>query len=214
MPSKEKVAKRYDRWSGVYDKIDTFPGANKYEKKWRMYSITSLRLNGEEGVLDIGTGSGLILPWIAELVPDGKVMGTDISEKMLDKANERIVSSGMNNIEVKLMDSEEMTFDDETFDRVIATFALTSFPDPQTAINEVARVLRKGGIFVILDTGKPRNPFLRLMFPMLRLTARTFGYTYIGRDIISMVRENTALQLTEDKRFFGGMVYCLTIRKQ
>ena len=82
-----------------------------------------------------------------------------------------------------------------------------------TAIQSTAGVLKKGGLFVVLDTGKPTNPLLRLFFPWMRFLTERFGYTYIGRDIIGMLDANPDLDIVETRRFFGGMVYCVTCEK-
>ncbi|MCK4266160.1 MAG: methyltransferase domain-containing protein, partial [Thermoplasmata archaeon] len=117
---KAKVERRYDRWSRYYDTVDTFPGIGRLEKRWRLEAIESLELKPDDMVLDVGTGTGLILPWIAERLTTGKVMGIDLSENMLEKARERAGKCGVEDrVELRKMDIEKMGFEDGSFDKVI-----------------------------------------------------------------------------------------------
>ncbi len=215
MERKEKIARRYDHWSPFYDTIDTFPLIGRAEKRWRLYAIDSLKLKGNERVLDVGTGSGLILPWIGERLTTGQIIGVDISDKMLKRAEQRVRRAGMSDlILLKKMDAEHLAFDDGFFHAIISTFTFTSVPDPEGTLNEVVRVLAPGGRLVTLDTGRPQNIALKMLFPMLRFTARTFGYTYIDRPIPELLYSCEGIDVVEEKRFFGGMVYCITCIKQ
>ena len=208
---KGKVAKRYDRWSRFYDALDTFPVLGRIEKKWRLSAIESLKIDDGNNVLDVGTGSGLIIPWLAEHVTNGKIIGVDISEKMLLKAKKRIKKYEIEAVaSVQKDDVEALTFQNNSFDRVIATFALTTIPNPEKAVKEMIRVLKEDGKMVILDTGKPKNPFVKIFYyPMLPI-ARVFGYTYFDRDIKSIIEDTNKLKITNMKTFFGGMVYCIS----
>jgi len=212
--SKERVAKRYDRWSRYYDAVDTLPGVSKSQMEWRMEAVELLDVKGDSVVLDAGTGSGLIIPWIAERLEGGKVVGTDISGKMLEVARKRAEAAGVaDRVELVKDDIEASSFADGYFDRAIATFTLTTVPDPRGTLENMSRVLKKGGLLVILDTGRPTSLGYKIIFPFIKFSARTFGYTYIDRDIIDMVRGIPALEFVSETRHMGGMVYCLVCRK-
>ena len=212
---KDKVIQRYDRWSRYYDALDTFPGVGRYEKRWRLEAIALLDLKGGETVLDAGTGSGLILPWIAEAMPSGKLVATDLSEGMLAKARERVASVMKEGVEIEIVkdDVESSSYPDDTFDRIISTFTLTSVPDLKMCVQELARILKKGGHLVVLDTGKPTSLVYKLYFPLMRGVAALSGYTYMGRDIIGLIEGCPNLKILEVHRFFGGMVYIVVAEK-
>lgn len=208
---KGKVARRYDRWSKFYDALDTFPLLGRIEKKWRLEAIELLKIDDENNVLDIGTGSGLILPWLAEYITNGKIIGVDISEKMLLKAKKRIKKNGVEDIvAVQKDDVENLAFQNNSFDRIIATFTLTTIPNPKKAVKEMIRVLKEDGKIVILDTGRPKNRFVKIFYYPLLPIARVFGYTYFDRDIQSIIENTHRLRITNIKTFFGGMVYCIS----
>jgi len=189
--NKSRVAKRYDKWSGFYDSVDTFPLVGRAEKRWRLEAIEMLDIKENHQVLDVGTGTGLILPWIATHLETGKVIGTDISEKMLKKARERAEKAGVaDRIELKIDDAANMSFPDKTFDRIIATYTMTTVPEPEKTFAEMVRVMKDDGKLVILDTGKPKKRLSRAVHYYMTPFAKVFGLTHIDRDIYQITRHS------------------------
>jgi ubiquinone/menaquinone biosynthesis C-methylase UbiE len=106
--------------------------------------------------LDIATGAGHTARAIAPLVRH--VVLSDITPEMLDTACAQMNSADIHNVSFRLADAEDLPFDDETFDLVTCRIAPHHFPNVQQAVNEVARVLRPGGLFVMLDSTVDANP--------------------------------------------------------
>jgi len=211
---KSKVARRYDRWSGLYDFIDTFPGFGRAEKRWRREAIDMLDLQPGDRVLDVGTGTGLIVPWIADKLDSGKVIGTDISEKMLERARERVEKLGLSSkAEFVKDDAEAMMFPDASFDKVIATYTLTTIPDPAAMMKEIHRVLKPGGILVLLDTGPPTETKGNTLYYWMKFTARLFGYTDISRDPYKILAEAPPFTKCEERRYYATTVYLMSLKK-
>jgi len=211
---KEKVAKRYDRWSGVYDSVDTFPGLGRWEKRWRLEAIEMLALKPSDLVLDVGTGTGLIVPWLASRLKTGKVIGIDISEKMLAKARERAEKCSVaDRAEFKLDDAEKMSFPDNYFDKVIATYALTTIPNPEKMVQEISRVMKPSGTFVLLDTGPPKSFGGKFVHAWMRACAKVFGYTDISRDPYKILASAPSLKIVSEKRHYATTVYCMVLAK-
>jgi phosphatidylethanolamine/phosphatidyl-N-methylethanolamine N-methyltransferase len=211
---KARVARRYDRWSGLYDFVDTFPGLGRAEKRWRLEAIGMLDLRPDDRVLDVGTGTGLIIPWIAAKLSTGKVVGIDISEKMLRKAEERVQRLGLSSkAEFRREDAEAMTFGNATFDKVIATYTLTTIPDPEAMLKEISRVLKPGGTLVLLDTGPPTKPRGNALYYWMRFTARIFGYTDISRDPYKILAAGPSFSITEERRYYATTVYLMKLLK-
>ncbi len=204
----EKVEKRYDRFSLFYDFLDTFPGLGSAEKKWRKHAIDLLDIEPDSLVVDIATGTGLIMPWIAEKGPK-MVIGIDISRNMLARARKRM--KGMGPHMIIRGDVEALPFRDDSIDRVISTFSLTTIPGYEKAIDEMLRVLSVHGRGVILDTGKPSNRVARGMHAMMTPVARLFGKTYFDRDVEAVLRSRA--KIIERSEFYGGMVYALVFEK-
>ena len=80
-----------------------------------------------------------------------RIFGTDISEAMLKKAEQRVAESRLKNVEgLAVMDAEKLEFPDNSFDVVMAQYVVTAVPNPEAALDEFARVLRPGGELIIL----------------------------------------------------------------
>ncbi|MEM4160695.1 MAG: methyltransferase domain-containing protein [Thermoplasmata archaeon] len=207
MEEKEKVRRRYDRWSRFYDAFDL--GGITYEKR---FAVDALELKGDERVLDFGTGTGAILPYIARKLPKGKVYAVDFSKKMLERARERVEKERLQNrVEILEDDCENLSFPSCFFDCAIATFTFTSLPHPQRGAVEFARVLKPSGKFTVLETGRPRKLYLLPHYWLIKPVARVFGYTYIDRDVPKYLTD-AGLEILGVYRF--GLTYCVKGRKR
>ncbi len=102
-------------------------------------------------VLDVGTGSGIVMMAAAKRVaPGGKVTAIDLSEGMLRAAQENVTAQDLASaVELRVMDAEHLEFPDRSFDVAVSLFAVLHFPDPRRAIGEIFRVLQPGGRAVI-----------------------------------------------------------------
>jgi ubiquinone/menaquinone biosynthesis C-methylase UbiE len=101
--------------------------------------------------LEIGCGSGDVAFDLARTIgPLGKVVGTDIDQTVLDLARREAADLQLNNIEFRLADVTQSTFDSE-FDLAHARFVLTHLADPARALANMRGALRPGGVMVVED---------------------------------------------------------------
>ena len=100
-------------------------------------------------ILDLGTGSGYLSFPIAKARRDCEIVGLDIVENALESNRERAQKEGISNLSFVSYDGIDFPFADASFDLVITRYALHHFPDIEHSIEEVARVLKKGGAFFI-----------------------------------------------------------------
>ena len=108
-----------------------------------------------EKVLDIACGTGLVSFRAAEHAgPNGYVLATDISDRMIERAKEISIENSVSNIEFARMDAEQLTIPDETFDAVICALGLMYVPDPLLALNEMRRVLKPCGRMIAAVWGE------------------------------------------------------------
>jgi phosphatidylethanolamine/phosphatidyl-N-methylethanolamine N-methyltransferase len=148
---KRQVKRAYELYAPVYDLIFDWvfaPG--------RAAAIDQLGPGPSESVLEIGIGTGLNLPLYP---PTCRLTGIDLSGEMLDKAVERVEQLGMPNVTLKVMDAGAMDFGDNEFDKALATYTISAVPDPVSVLRELRRVVKPGGLIVILNHFRSERRF-------------------------------------------------------
>lgn len=108
--------------------------------------------------LDVATGGGHTALAVAPLV--GQIVVTDLTPRMLEKAGEYILAQGVTNAQFQTADAEQLPFADASFDRVTCRIAPHHFPDVAKAVQEIARVLKPGGLFLLIDNIVASDPEL------------------------------------------------------
>jgi ubiquinone/menaquinone biosynthesis C-methylase UbiE len=114
--------------------------------------------NPQLQALDIATGGGHTALAVAPHV--AQVTVTDLTPRMLEKAREYLLAQGVRNAVFQVADAEQLPFAPATFDRVTSRIAPHHFPDVAQFVHEVARVLKPGGIFLLIDCMAPADPEL------------------------------------------------------
>ena len=140
---KRQVERAYDFYAPVNDFIFDWifaPG--------RAAAVQELALKSGETVLEVGIGTGLNLPLYP---PSCRLTGVDLSQEMLDKAVERAQKLAMPNLVLKVMDATSLDFSDSEFDKAVATYTISAVPDPVAVLREMKRVVKPGGLLVILN---------------------------------------------------------------
>jgi ubiquinone/menaquinone biosynthesis C-methylase UbiE len=129
-------------------------------QNWGARLIELLDLSGGERVLDVATGKGAVMIPVAQSVGKyGRVVGVDLSQGMLEQAEDAARQVGLDNFELYKMDAEHLEFRDEIFDAVTCAFSLFLFPARDDALREMRRVLKTGGKFGVTIFGTLPPPF-------------------------------------------------------
>ncbi len=137
-----KVA--YRRWAPFYDQ--TF---GMVASQGRRHVVEVINEMAKGRVLEVGVGTGLSLP---DYHRNHEIVGIDLSPDMLDKARERVIEEGLNNVTgLHEMDAGELNFPDHSFDIVVAMFVMTVVPDPEKVMRELARVTKPGGEVILVN---------------------------------------------------------------
>ncbi len=119
---------------------EKYKQASKHQKEWGNKLISSLKLSGNETILDIGCGEGILTEQLAELVPSGKVVGIDASRGMIDVAK----TIERDNLSFLLMDVNDMNFVDQ-FDIIYSNAALHWVKDHQKLLQSSYKALKTNG---------------------------------------------------------------------
>jgi demethylmenaquinone methyltransferase/2-methoxy-6-polyprenyl-1,4-benzoquinol methylase len=108
-------------------------------------------------VVDIACGTGLNFPLIEEVIgPDGRIVGVDLTDAMLARAQDRIEANGWSNISLVQSDAIDFDFPTEV-DAILSTYALSQVPESADVIARGAAALSGGGRWVVLDLKVPDN---------------------------------------------------------
>ncbi len=140
----QAVEKAYKRYARVYD---FFFGAIFHPG--RKMAIEHLHCKSGDRVLEVGVGTGLSLPLYPGHV---KVVGIDLSEPMLKLARQKVQEEDLHHVEsLEVMNAQEMSFPDNSFDRVVAMYVASVVPDRKKLVSEVQRVCKPGGTVIYLN---------------------------------------------------------------
>lgn len=156
---KEQVAKMFDNISKDYDGLNRVISLG-IDVSWRKKVVKLVSENNPQQILDIATGTGDLALMMAKLNPK-KIVGLDISAGMLEVGKQKISKVNLaDKIEMIVGDSENIPFDDNTFDAITVSFGVRNFENLNKGLTEILRVLKPGGKFVVLETSNPTKfPF-------------------------------------------------------
>jgi len=137
------LRKAYARWAPVYDLVF---GA-LFDRGRRAAIAAAEQIGGR--ILEVGVGTGISLPGYSSR---NRIVGIDLSEAMLRKAQRRVANLSLTNVEkLEVMDAEHLSFPDASFDVVVANHVISTVPNPEVALDECARMLRPGGEMILLS---------------------------------------------------------------
>lgn len=161
----QSAAQAWYRWS---------PTLNEWLGKATETMLEMAGVSAGQRVLDVAAGAGEQTITTAKKVGEtGYVLATDISSNILEFAREMAKEAGMKNIETKVMDGENLTVPDSTFDAVISRVGLIYFPDQQRALKEMLRVLKPGGkVAAIVYSTPDKNKFFSVPVSIIRNRAK------------------------------------------
>jgi len=189
---KEQVATMFNNISNKYDFLNHFLSLG-IDILWRKKAIRLLKKSQPKQLLDIATGTGDFAIAALKLKPT-KIIGIDISEGMLKVGQEKIKAKGLQNvIELKLGDSENLAFNDSTFDAYTVGFGVRNFVNLEKGLSEMLRVLKPNGTAIILEFSKPKvfpikqlyNFYFNNMLPSIgKLVSKdNNAYTYLPESV-------------------------------
>lgn len=202
----------FDKVAPRYDFLNRLLSARR-DVGWRRRAVEIARLGAGEIALDLGVGTGdLAFDLLAASDPASRVVGIDISEGMLELVRGRAAASPFGaRFEARQADAQALPFEDASFDRVVAGFAVRNFGDLMLGLREMRRVLRPRGFAVILELSTPPNPVVRAAFGMYfhRVSPRIaalFGgdpqaYRYLPRSVARFPRADAFARLLREAGF-------------
>ena len=155
----------FDRIAGVYDLMNSAMTAGLHHQ-WRERAVDLAEVGPGSDALDLCCGTGdLALELRRRIGPDGRVVGSDFSEPMLELARAKSGDQGLA-VEFGWADALELPYGDRSFDAVTVGFGARNLADLQQGLEQMARVLRPGGRLVILEITRPQREPLSSFYSM------------------------------------------------
>jgi demethylmenaquinone methyltransferase/2-methoxy-6-polyprenyl-1,4-benzoquinol methylase len=168
---------------------------------WRARAAKVVASENPSKILDLATGSGDLAVALRKACPRAQVVGVDFCLPMLQIAQKKGVSGLIQG------DGLALPFYDGAFDAVTVAFGLRNMASWDMALREMARVLKPGGVLLVMDFSMPGNPLLRLLYrvylhhalPRIAglLTGRPEAYDYLGESIEKFPRDEAMRRLVE-----------------
>ena len=159
---KDQVAKMFDNISGKYDFLNHFFSLG-IDILWRKKAVRLLRKYNPKTILDVASGTADFAIEALALNPT-KIVGVDISEGMLGVGDTKIKALGKENIiKLQVADSENLPFQNNTFDAVIVSFGVRNFDNLLAGLTDMNRVTAKNGVCLVLEFSRPKA------FPMKQI---------------------------------------------
>jgi len=205
--SKNRVVEAYRKYAKNYDlAVKLYHLLGLKIGKYRKLTVNALKLSKGDFVVELGCGTGLNFSLVLDLIgPEGKLIGIDITDKMLDQARIRVKENGWKNVELVQSDFANYSFPNG-LDGIFTTGALQYSSQYDQIIKKGHDALRSGKSFAVFDFKKPKG-FSRIFTPVLIFFTKAFeaNEEYLKRhawESIERYFEKTTFQ-----EGWGGFVY-------
>jgi demethylmenaquinone methyltransferase / 2-methoxy-6-polyprenyl-1,4-benzoquinol methylase len=186
-----QVRGMFDRIAGVYDLMNSAMTAGLHHQ-WRERAVDRAEVGPGSDALDVCCGTGdLAFALRRRIGPDGRVVGCDFSEPMLELARRKSGEEGLP-VEFGWADALDLPYGDASFDAVTIGFGARNLADLPRGLSELGRVLRPGGRLVILEITRPRREplasfysfwFDRLVPVLGTLAGDSEAYSYLPNSV-------------------------------
>ena len=204
---KASVESMFDSIAWRYDFLNHFLSFN-FDRLWRRRAIKIIsRSFKSPSILDVATGTGDLAIAAMKLNPS-RISGIDISNKMLEIGREKIAHKGLEGkIDLISGDSENIPFNDDFFDVAMVAFGVRNFSDPLKGLTEMKRVIRTGGMIMVLEFSKPKRfPFKPLYNFYFKNILPVFGRIFSKDKIAYRYLPDSVMRFPDNEEFLKLLV--------
>ncbi len=174
LSKKKQVEQMFDNISPKYDLLNRILSGG-IDIQWRKDVIKMVQAAKPNTILDIATGTGDLAIMMAKNT-SAQITGLDLSAGMLEVGRKKVEAEGLTNRVTMIQgDSENLPFEDNTFDCITVSFGVRNFENLEKGLAEIYRILKPGGTFIILEFSYPTS------FPMKQL------YTFYSKNILPAI---------------------------
>lgn len=218
----------FDRISREYDLMNHTLSFYQ-DKRWRRKCRKVAGHYPHDKIIDIACGTGALTIELCKLKAS-TIVAADPSAEMIKIAREKFHKHRCP-AQILQAPSESLPLPDLTFDLATCAFGIRNFDDLQKGLKEIHRILKKDGVFIVMEFGFPPNKWLRKFFSFyflhilprlaILITKHAREYLYFktsvksfpyGKDLLPFV-ENAGFKTLECRKLSGGIVYLYVFRK-
>lgn len=201
----EQVRQMFDSIAPAYDFMNRAMTLG-IDIWWRQLAVKRLKRLKPAQILDVATGTGDFAIQLKESLQPEHITGIDLSQGMLDEAQRKIREKGLEKaITFEQGDCMKLPMADNTFDAVTVAFGVRNFEHLKQGYQEMARVLRPGGMLCVLELSTPTNPVIRWFYDIYTLhiipwigslkSGDKSAYRYLPQSIAAVPQGDDMLQL-------------------
>lgn len=220
-PKGEQVRDMFDNIAPAYDFMNramTF-GLDRW---WRSLAVKRVRRHGADYILDEATGTGDLAIKLARRVDPLSITAVDLSDRMLERGRRKVAEADLAEI-IKFYNADclRLPLPSDSYDAVTIAYGLRNFEDIGAGLAEMLRVLKPGGLAVILELSVPANPVVRWFYDIYarrvipavgRLVSRDArAYAYLPESIAAVPRGAAMTALLESAGFVDAAYRPLTL---
>lgn len=228
----EQVRDMFDAIAPSYDLMNRMMTMGGMDNRWRRRCVAIVKAHGARDILDLATGTGDLAIALARAIPDATVTGGDLSEGMLAVGRLKVEQAGLaDRITLMAADALHLPFDDTSFDAITIGFGVRNFEYLDCGYAEMTRVLRPGGLLVVLELTPPASPLVRPLYSVYtrgvipvvgRIVSHdSRAYKYLPESIAAVPARDDMTRLMTDagltdarwKSQFMGVATIYTARK-
>jgi len=203
---KVRVEKMFNDIAHRYDFLNHFLSMG-IDILWRKKVRKSLSPHKPKKILDVATGTGDLAIELSNLNPES-IIGVDIAEEMLNIGIKKIKKKKLDHlISMEVGDSENLRFEDHTFDAVTVAFGVRNYENLNKGLKDMRRVLKPGGMVAILEFSKPKsfpfkniyNLYFKVILPMFGkiFSSHNSAYTYLPESVQTFAEDEAFLKEME-----------------
>lgn len=208
------IANMFDRISPKYDRLNHLLSFN-IDKIWRRKTAKIVSKSQPKTILDLATGTADLAIALAKHNPQAHIVGTDISEKMLEIGQTKIAKQGLEKqIELQRGDAAALPFGDNTFDAVTVAFGVRNFENMKQGLSEIHRVLKPNGKAFILEFSMPEKfpikqayqLYFKHILPKIGkwVSKDENAYSYLPESVERFPKPTDFLRVLSDNGFHEG----------
>ena len=217
---KEQVEQMFDNIAHKYDFLNHFLSLG-IDKLWRRKAVRMLSKYNPRKILDVASGTGDFAITASKKISAEEIVGFDLSEQMIRVGEKKVKRLKLDHlIRFQKGDSENMPFGDNSFDAITVAFGVRNFENLEKGLDEFLRVLKPGGVAVILEFSKPKYfPFRQLykfyFFQVLPFVGRMVSkdmsaYSYLPESVMAFPDDHNFLSILIERGFDSAFQKRLT----